>query len=229
VTDTSVIIATKDLIKAGRGIDRLYWQCLSLAKQPERPDIILVDGSGGPENKLIRRRLAGLPVRIFHAEQTVLNLPKLWNFGIQQAREWVHISGADFLYAPTFMAEVAKVRRPDRLVMCKVWDIPRMPIKEKNLDAWTWPRLTEFFPPNPKLANGIQHAERQLFERIPYDEKMEKLGGMDNLQQYKCEREGVECYWWEQQLVLHQWHKISPFKVDPQFNRNQQIIKEYLQ
>ena len=40
---TSVIIATKDLIKCGRGIDRLYYQVLSLRQQSEEVEIIIVD------------------------------------------------------------------------------------------------------------------------------------------------------------------------------------------
>lgn len=225
---TTFVIATKDLIKAGRGIDRLYWQCLSLTRQSERVDIVLVDGSGYPEFNLISKRLKGLPVRLFHQPQATMNLPKLWNFGIQQAHEWVHISGADFLYSPTFMNVVKEVRATDRLVMCKVWDAPKGAVNRKAVEEWKWPKLTEFFPLNPKLANGIQHAKKELFLDVPYDERMEKLGGMDNLQQYKCEREGYECFWWEQQHVLHQWHKMSPMKIDPQFNRNQQTIKDYL-
>jgi len=225
---TSFIIATKDLIKAGRGIERLYWQCLSLSRQSEKVDIILVDGSGYPEFSLIRSRLKGLPVRLFHQPQAVMNLPKLWNFGVQQAHEWVHITGADFLYAPNFMDEVRKVRADDTLVMCKVWDAPKGAVTRKAVEEWKWHSLKEFFAVNPKLANGIQHGRKELFLKVPYDERMEKLGGMDNLQQYKCEREGYKCLWWEQQYVLHQWHKISHMKMDKQFKANQQVISDYI-
>lgn len=223
---TSFIIATKDLIKSGRGIDRLYWQCLSLSLQTEKVDIMVVDGSGA-EHSLIKARLKDLPVRLFSIPQPVMNLPQLWNFGVQNAHEWVHISGADFVYAPNFMEEVKKVRGENKLVMCKVWDIPKLKITD-HVEKWRWPKITEFFPQNPKLANGIQHGTRELFLKIPYDENMELLGGMDNLQQYKCEKEGVECYWWEQQLVLHQHHKQSQLKRHPQFERNQRTIKDYL-
>jgi hypothetical protein len=69
---TSVIIATKDLIKCGRGIDRLYYQVLSLRQQSEEVEIILVDGSGFPEHKRITQRLYGMGVRMIHAEQSVI-------------------------------------------------------------------------------------------------------------------------------------------------------------
>jgi len=226
---TSVIIATKDLIKCGRGIDRLYYQVLSLRQQSEEVEIIIVDGSGFPEHKRITQRLHGMGVRMIHAEQSVMNLPKLWNLGVREAQgEWIHISGSDFLYAPTFMDRIKEVRNDLTLVMCKVWELPRMNITNNNVLKWQWPTLKEFFAANPKLANGIQHGTKKLFLEIPYDERMEKLGGMDNLQQYKCERNGYECFWWEQQLVLHQWHKISPMKMDKQFNENQKVISSYI-
>ncbi len=144
------------------------------------------------------------------------------------AGEWIHISGADFLYSPDFMAEVAKVRNPERLTMCKVWELPKMNITHERVKMWKWPALKEFFAYKPRLANGIQHATKELFTKVPYDERMLKLGGMDNLQEYKCQKEGYDCYWWEQQHVLHQWHKISPMKVDKQFNENQKVISSYL-
>jgi hypothetical protein len=184
---------------------------------------------GFPEHKRITQRLYGMGVKLIHSEQTVLNLPKLWNLGIREAQgQWIHISGADFLYAPTFMDRIKEVRNELTLVMCKVWDLPRMPLTNSNVLKWQWPTLKEFFAPNPKLANGIQHGTKKLFLEIPYDERMEKLGGMDNLQQYKCERNGYDCLWWEQQLVLHQWHKMSPMKIDKQFNENQKVISSYI-
>jgi hypothetical protein len=223
---TSFIIATKDLIKGGRGIDRLYWQVLSLQGQGE---VIIMDGSSYPEFHQITKRLHNLSVRLYHRPQAVLNLPALWNEGVRLAvGEWIHISGADFIYHPGFLKAVEEVRNPNRLVMCKVWELPRMTIKASNVAEWKWPTLREFFPAKPRLANGIQHGTKALFEAVPYDERMEKLGGMDNLQEYKCSKAGYDCFWWEQQMVLHQWHKVSQLKADKQFNRNQQIIKDYL-
>ena len=227
--DTTFVIATKDLIKAGRGVERLYWQALSIDAMSVKCELLIIDGSLTAENNIIRKRLKGTSAKVIHLPQDVLNLPKLWNQGVQMAAgEWMHISGADFIYSPQFMGEVAGVRKEDRLVMCKVWELPRMNITKDRISKWNWPPLKEFFAYKPRLANGIQHATKELFAKVPYDERMLKLGGMDNLQEYKCIKEGYDCYWWEQRHVLHQWHKISQMKMGAQFNENQKIIRDYL-
>jgi hypothetical protein len=227
---TSVIIATRNLIQGNRDIKRLLWQWVSLQGKAE---VIIVDGSGIAENKLIRDMFQrkGADVRIIHEKQDVLNLPKLWNLGIREAQgEHILISGADFLYAPDFFDRAKEVHTPERLVMCMCHELPNIGITEGKVKdwAWNWANIQPFFKANPKLANGIQYGTKKLFLDVPFDERMEKLGGMDNLQAYKCEREGYEPFWWEQKLVLHQWHPISRMKFDKQFNENQKVISEYL-
>lgn len=226
---TSVIIATKDLKRGNRDIRRLKWQWVSL----DRPDVqvLVIDGSHHSEHRLIKQLLSGTTAEVVHRPQEVMNLPALWNYGVSiAAYDRILISGADFMYAPNFFDEVEKVHRSDRLTMCMCHELPNIPMTEARVRAWAWDwsKIKVFFAANPRLANGIQYAEKALFQDVPYDERMAKLGGMDNLQEYKCKAKGYDCYWWEQKLVLHQWHPISRMKLDKQFNENQKIISEFV-
>jgi hypothetical protein len=224
----SVVIATKDLKRGNRDIRRLKWQWVSL----DRPDVqvLVIDGSHQSENKLIKGLLEGTTAEVIHRPQSTLNLPALWNYGVEiAAHDRILISGADFLYAPNFFEEAEKVYRPDRLTMCMCHALPNIGISEAMVRGWNWnwDKIEVFFKHNPRLANGIQYAHKDLFKAVPFDERMEKLGGMDNLQEYKCKALGYDCFWWEQSLVLHQWHPISRMKFDRQFEKNQDVIREF--
>jgi hypothetical protein len=225
----TVVIATKDLRRGNRGIKRLKWQQVSL----DRPDVqvLVIDGSHKSENTLIRQLLDGTNAEVIHRPQDTLNLPALWNYGVQiSAHDRILISGADFLYSPDFFEQVEKVYRKDRLVMCMCHELPNMPITGALVKGWSWNwnRIEVFFKWNPRLANGIQYAHKDLFLDVPFDERLEKLGGMDNLQEYKCKAKGYDCFWWEQKFVLHQWHPISRMKFDKQFKRNIGVVDKYV-
>lgn len=225
----TVVIATKDLKRGNRDIRRLKWQVLSL----DKPDVqvLVIDGSHKAEHRLIAGLLKGTQAELIHRPQTVLNLPKLWNYGVSiAAHDRILISGADFLYAPNFFERVAEVHRSNRLTMCMCHALPNIGITASNVHGWNWNwhNIEVFFKQNPRHANGIQYAEKALFQDVPFDESMEKLGGMDNLQEYKCQAKGYETFWWEQNLVLHQWHPISRMKFDAQFERNQHTIRKFL-
>ena len=229
MTPTSVIIATKDLKRGNRSLSRLFFQWVSL----DRPgvEVLVMDGSNNAEHKLICQMMAKTTAIVHHRPQETLNLPALWNEGVRLATHGrILISGADFLYSPDFFTEAEKVWTPKRLVMCMTHELPNIGITERMVRdwLWNWPRIKVFFAANPKLANGIQYATKELFTKIPFDERLEKLGGMDNLQAYKCEREGYEPFWWEQKNVLHQWHPISRMKFDKQFNDNLKVISDYV-
>lgn len=225
----SVIIATKDLKQGNRDIRRLKWQCISL----DRPDVqvVVMDGSRRAEHTLIRELLANTNAEVVHAPQDVMNLPKLWNHGVRiAAHDRILISGADFMFAPSFFDEIEKVHKDDRLTMCMCHELPHIGLTEKMVRdwRWNWANIKVFFKAKPRLANGIQYGTKALFLDVPFDERMEKLGGMDNLHEYHCQQKGYDTFWWEQKLVLHQWHPISRMKLDKQFEANQQVIREEL-
>jgi len=221
---TSVVIATKDLIKDGRGIKRLVFQVYSLRNQAD--EIIIVDGSSVPEHNQIAQRIKN--ARIFHVYQAKMNLSALWNIGVEKAQgDRILISGADFLYHRDFLFRAAEKYTPGSLLMCQAHCVSRADrVTYEKIDRWAWHLVTVF--PHGKLANGIQYADKEVFKKVPYDERMELLGGMDNLMQYKCEKNGIDTVWWEQNYVYHQWHQQSKFKRHEQFEKNQQTIREYL-
>ena len=221
---TSVVIATKDLIKDGRGIKRLVFQVYSLRNQAD--EVIIVDGSGHAEHQQIAQRIK--TARIFHVTQAKMNLSALWNIGVEKAQgSHILISGADMVYHSRFLEFAKEKYKEDTLLMCQAHTIPKTdPITYEKIDLWAWRGVKPF--PHGKLANGIQFASKEVFKEVPYDERMELLGGMDNLMEYKCAKSGIEPVWWEQNYVYHQWHQQSRYKQHEQFEKNQQTIREYL-
>ena len=225
----TVVIATKDLKRGNRDIRRLKWQVLSLSRSDVQ--VLVVDGSHKSEHRLIESLLKGTDAELVYRPQGILNLPKLWNYGVSiAAYDRILISGADFLYAPDFFEQVQTVHDPRQLTMCMCHALPNIGITASRVRGWNWnwDHIEVFFKENPRHANGSRFAVKALFEDVPFDERMEKLGGMDNLQDYKCKAKGYKTLWWEQKLVLHQWHPTSRLKFDKQFNRNQETIKEFL-
>lgn len=223
---TDVVIATWRLMRDGRGIDRLRFQVASL--EPQWCGIIVVDGSPIAEHSMIQQRLSGTKARVLSMPQGTMNLPQLWNYGVNQSSaDHILISGADFIYHPCFIKTAESLYQGGELLMCQAHCLSRTDRATFDKIAnWRWGKLEPF--PHGELANGIQFAERQLFLDHPYDERLELLGGMDNLMRYKVEKSGKNAVWWKQQMVLHQWHKVSRYKRDKQFEENQKIISDFV-
>lgn len=163
-----------------------------------------------------------------HLKQEVFNKPALLNYAIKNSdADYIIASDADYIFKRDFLSTYDKFCGPQKMLLKEVQMMPHMNITLNRIHFWQFDKykLNRW----GKLANGAaQCATREYFLNNPYNEQMEKLGGMDNLAVYTAEKKGLDISWITESVILHQFHPISSMKWDDQFNKNQQIIKDEL-
>lgn len=214
-----------------RGLQRVYYSCLSLLQTGDVNNILVIDGSKSKEYNDLSELLKGLKVKHIHYPLEVFNKPKLLNKGINESTtEYVLCTDCDYLFKSDLLKICKQKRSPYKMLHKEVMMLPNTNISPDRIKRWKFPKGR----PNRwgKLANGaLQYTTREWFLANPYPEEMEGWGAMDNIMAYKAKATGLKIEWITESEILHQYHRVEKFENSmdgKRFNRNQKILSNYI-
>ncbi len=218
-----------------RGLERVYFSLLSLSYQTTRPKTVWVmNSSRSGEFRMLDRLISKFDfVEHIGMDNKEFNKCKLLNAGIKLSDEkFVMCTDADYIFRSDFVDVCNGLMAEGTLLLKAVYELPKMRITDTLVKLYSFPKgKINFYKSKAtgeNLANGAcQLTAREWFLQNPYDERMSNLGGMDNLCVMKARDQKMDIKWIEDSHIFHQWHKISKLKIDPQFEKNQDIIREY--
>ena len=219
-----IALTVHNLVGAKRGLERVQNLCHSLSTQSLNC-VWVMDSSNKLEYAMLHKMLKDFSfVKHIHIHQDIFNKPKLLNQAMKLSdAKWFMCTDADYIFKKDLLEVCRKHRSEDRLLLKEVNMLPRIAIDYNMIDKWKFPKA----PKNQfgKIADGaLQYTTRAWFEKVGgYDERMDKLCGMDNDLHARAKRDGLIPYWIEESQILHQWHPHSPMKLDNQARRNWKI------
>lgn len=224
-----VIIPVYNLMK--RGLDRVYYSCLSLEEQ--NCNIWVINGSNQKEFNSLNNKLTRLRVNHIHFPMNEFNKPKLLNKGIQLSKAtYILCTDADYLFKYDFIETCEKNVNEKRMLLKAVGLLPKIRIYHHKISAWRFPKTALYIHKGKygeNLANGgCQLAIRKWFLLNPYNERMSGWGGMDNLC-VNTARKTLEIFWLKESEILHQYHRQEKNLTEKDkelFNCNQQILND---
>jgi glycosyltransferase involved in cell wall biosynthesis len=206
-----VVIPIYDL--ASRGIDRLFWQLVSLTNQRFLyRNIFIIDGSREPTQ--IPVSFAG--VEYIHFPQLKFNKPILINIGIKNCdSKYVVISDVDSLYPPQFSERYTGILKkdPDALIVSGSYKLPEG-YEYGNLNADWFNQAKKISEPFCDTScGGVQAIKRDwLITNRGIDERYQGWGGMDGDLLKRVRLDGKSVVWIDRETdayVLHQYHPLS--------------------
>ena len=81
-------------------------------------------------------------------------------------------------------------------------------------------------------ADGAcQAATTEWFKKVRgYDERFERLGGMDNDMHKRAKLDGLSEVWIHNEVcILHQWHSITKWKTEDDLKQRELNYKMYME
>ena len=230
MSEITVIIPVYNLVQ--RGWQRVVSSIQSLEMQSYKPSIVVVDGSGDVQYKILAKAIEVFHVKHIHFPMDEFNLPALYNAAIRQSlTKWILCTGADFLFSKDMMEICLKYADDKRILFKEVGMLPNVNITRARVAAWNMKGWT--YNRFGKLANGaIQFTSRKWFMNNPHDERLSGWGAMDNMLAYQALKSSLEIFWIPRGEgdVLHQWHPAEKFRtkeLKEKFEINQRILKEF--
>lgn len=150
-------------------------------------------------------------IHLYAPEQSnIWNMSRAFNAGLKYTKnvhksKYAMTTGMDFIFAPNFISEAIKNASENRLVLCRVHDLPK---DVKKFDMKQFNRFLKKSTLHGQSGSGAcQLASLDWFLSIGgYDERLKMWGTVDNDLVKRAHLDGKELRWLTNTSILNQWH-----------------------
>lgn len=187
-------------------------------------EVIIVDTSPSPKEHLCQA------VTYISIPCTTLSKSLALNVGLRKVRSpYTLFTDIDIIFHPNFLKEVTKLFIADRTAFVQAVTAYLPPgVTTSNWEELVTLAMNHEPEVSARLSPGAcQATATSWFKAVRgYDEKFKNLGGMDVDMMIRARIAGLENYWIDRVMTLHQWHEKSKYKgVDSHlFNGNPPLV-----
>jgi len=210
----TVVIPLKNTKENHRGTKRLK-DCLnSLRKQTiqhDKLDIIVADLDSDPYYKRKHREICDkLKTRhIYTKTDSLWNISRARNIGIRNAlADFIMTTDVDCIFAPDFIKTVMNHMADDKIVHCRISDLPGS--YDGKLDDFLWMNKVSTLRP-PYGFGGCQvFPKKWAFKVHGFDEAYSVWGADDTDFYLRATQDGLDRVWIERETsFFHQYHETE--------------------
>jgi len=210
----TVVIPLKNTADYHRETKRLG-DCLNSLKNQTVPynqiDVIVADIDSDPYYKTKHKEICNkFKARYIYTKTgDVWNISKARNIGIRDARaKFVMTTDVDCIFAPNFIETVSKHMADDKIVHCRISDLPGN--YDGKLDDFIWMGKVSTLRP-PFGFGGCQvFPKKWAFKVHGFDEAYVVWGADDTDFYLRAIQDGLESIWIERETsFFHQYHETE--------------------
>lgn len=227
----TVIIPLKNTDEYSRDVKRLHIILNSFKHQTVGLDNIEVIVSDLDSSETYRKKHQAI-CETFNVKYIYTKTGQAWNIshsrniGIRNATsDFVMVTDVDCIFTPSFVETAMKFVAPDRIVHCRISDLPQS--YDDAFDNFEWMSKSSTLRADFAMG-GCQIFSRKWAEKVRgYDEAYVEWGADDTDFSYRAERSGLGLVWIEREATyFHQWHADFTTWADrKQIERNRERLK----
>jgi glycosyltransferase involved in cell wall biosynthesis len=210
----TVVIPLKNTKEHHRGTKRLRDCLYSLSNQSvpsEQVEIIVADTDSDPYYKTKHKEACDKfkARHIYTKTDDVWNISRARNIGIKNAKaDYVMTTDVDCIFAPDFIETVIKHMAEDRIIHCRISDLPGN--YDDKLDNFLWMNKVSILRP-PFGYGGCQvFSKKWAFKVHGFDEDYIVWGADDTDFYLRATQDGLKSVWIEKEAsFFHQYHETE--------------------